>query len=220
MKLLHVDASPKGERSNSRALSRHFIASLRAQDVEFEVDYLDLRQHPPAHVDESFTLAAYTPTAERTEAMNQTLEASNALCRRVLEADALVFAMPMHNFSYPSVFKAFIDNIIRAELTYVAGESGHYVGQLGRQKVLFIITRGTDMRAGQPLSHMDALTPSLNAAFGFIGVQAPTFVNAQPTQFAATQAREEALANARVDLLNVARDWATQYKQVQNTVVA
>lgn len=211
MKLLHVDASPKGERSNSRALGRHFIASLRAQGVQLEVDYLDLRQQPPAHIDESFTIAAYTPTAERTPAMKQALEASTELCRRVLEADAFVFAMPMHNFSYPSVFKAFIDNVIRAELTYVVADSGQYIGQLSRQKVLFITTRGTDMRAGQPLSHMDALTPSLKAAFGFVGVQAPAFVDAQPTQFAAAEEREEALARACIDLLDVARDWAKRH---------
>ncbi|MDR9749898.1 NAD(P)H-dependent oxidoreductase [Pseudomonas sp. SZMC_28357] len=210
MKLLHVDASPKGGRSNSRALARYFIASLQEQGVNLEIDYLDLRQQPPAHIDRSFTIAAYTPAAERTAAMKQALEPSDALCRRVLEADAFVFAMPMHNFSYPSVFKAFIDNIVRAELTYLVDDSGHYIGQLSRQKALFITTRGTDMRAGQPLSHMDALTHSLQSAFGFVGVQAPTFVDAQPTQFAATIEREQALARARIELLAVARDWVKQ----------
>ncbi|MBZ9780972.1 NAD(P)H-dependent oxidoreductase [Pseudomonas sp. REP124] len=208
MKLLHIDASPKGQRSNSRALARHFIACLREQNVELEIDYLDLTQQPPAHIDESFTIATYTPSAQRTAAMERTLAPSTALCRHVLDADALLFAMPMHNFSYPSVFKAFIDNIVRAELTYVVDESGQYVGQLNRQKALFITTRGTDMRAGMPLAHMDALTPSLNAAFGFIGVRDPSFVNAQPTQFAAAEARDAALARARIELLEVARKWA------------
>jgi FMN-dependent NADH-azoreductase len=210
MKLLHVDASPKGERSNSRALARHFIASLREYEVALEVDYLDLRQHPPAHIDEAFTIAAYTPSAERTSLMNLALGASTDLCRRVMEADACVFAMPMHNFSYPSVFKAFIDNIIRAELTYVVADSGRYIGQLSKQKVLFTTTRGTDMRPGEPMSHMDALTPSLKAAFGFVGVHAPVFVDAQPTQFAATEAREKALGRAREALLDVAREWAAR----------
>lgn len=210
MKLLHVDASPKGERSNSRALARHFIACLREQNVELEIDYLDLMLHPPTPVDESFTIATYTPSAQRTPAMVQTLASSTALCRRVLDADALLFAMPMHNFSYPSVFKAFIDNIIRAELTYVVDDAGQYIGKLCEQKTLFITTRGTDMRDGMPLAHMDALTPSLNAAFGFIGVREPAFVNAQPVQFAAAQEREKALERARLELMEVARRWAAK----------
>jgi FMN-dependent NADH-azoreductase len=211
MKLLHVDASPKGSRSNSRTLAREFITCLREQDVALEIDYLDLIQHPPAHIDEAFTIAAYTASAERTDVMKQALASSTALCRRVLDAEALVFAMPMHNFSYPAVFKAFIDNIIRAELTYRVDESGQYVGQLIGKKVLFITTRGTDMRAGQPLSHMDALTPSLKASFGFVGVQEPVFVDAQPTQFAAPREREMALARARAELSDLAKKWAADH---------
>ncbi|WP_095192487.1 FMN-dependent NADH-azoreductase [Pseudomonas sp. Irchel 3A7] len=210
MKLLHVDASPKSERSISRSLARHFVSCLRKQNVELDIDYLDLTKNPPSYIDELFTIAAYTPAVQRTAAMEQALARSTELCQRVLDADALLFAMPMHNFSYPSVFKAFIDNIIRAELTYVVSSSGQYIGQLTRQKALFITTRGTDMRAGMPLSHMDALTPSLKAAFGFIGVQNPSFVNAQPTQFAAAEEREKALERARNQLSDVARKWAKE----------
>lgn len=210
MKLLHVDSSPKRERSNSRALARYFVECLREQNVSLDIDYLDLTLTPPAHIDESFTIAAYTPTAQRTPAMEQALAPSTALCQRVLDADAFLFAMPMHNFSYPSVFKAFVDNIIRAELTYVPGSPGQYFGQLVRQKTLFITTRGTDMRAGMPLSHMDALTPSLKAAFGFIGIQNPAFVNAQPTQFAAAREREKALERARGQLADIAKKWALE----------
>jgi FMN-dependent NADH-azoreductase len=210
MKLLHVDASPKSERSNSRALARYFIACLREQNVPLTIDYLDLTQHPPAHIDEAFTIATYTPETRRTPAMVQTLTPSTTLCQRVLDADALLFAMPMHNFSFPSVFKAFIDNIIRAELTYIVDGAGQYVGQLDRQKTLFITTRGTDMRTGMPLAPLDALTPSLKAAFGFIGVRAPVFVDAQPTQFAAAEEREKALVRARIELEEVARQWALE----------
>lgn len=208
MKLLHVDSSPKGERSNSRRLARHFIDCLKAHGLVLDIDYLDLIQHPPRLVDEAFTIAAYTPSAERSQAMVQALAASTALCQRVLQADALVFAMPMHNFSYPAVFKAFIDNIIRAELTYEAQGQGRYLGVLGRQKTLFITTRGTDLRPGMPMAHLDALTPSLKAAFGFIGIDQPIFVDAQPVEFAAREAREQALQQANEALWQVARQWA------------
>jgi FMN-dependent NADH-azoreductase len=55
---------------------------------------------------------------------------------------------------------------------------------------------------------MDALTPALKAAFGFIGVSAPQFVDAQPLQFSDQEARTEALKRAHRELADVAADWA------------
>lgn len=210
MKLFHVDASAKREWSNSRALSRHFIDLLKTQKPDLQVDYLDVSVDTPAHVDEMFTVATYTPEADRTPAMKQALLASDALCTRLLAADAFVFAMPMYNFSMPSSFKAFIDNIIRTNLTYTIGDDGSYVGQMPSEKVLFITTRGADLRPGKPLGNMDTLTPALRAAFGFIGVSAPTFVDAQPLTFTQVEEREAALVRAKAELATVAAKWAAR----------
>ncbi len=207
MKLMHVDASAKRERSNSRSLARFFLDRL-SERTSVEVDYLDVAIDTPPHVTEAFAIATYTPEENRTQAMRDTLAHSDALCRRLLQADALVFAMPMYNFSIPSAFKAFVDNIVRTNITYKQAVDGSYVGQLERQKTLFITTRGADLRPGGPLAAYDALTPSLRAAFGFIGVSSPWFVDAQPLQFADQEAREAALARARAELDEVAVEWA------------
>lgn len=216
MKIMHVDASAKRERSNSRALSRYFLERLREDGAKIAVDYLDLSVETPAHVDEAFAIATYKPEAERTPEMRARLADSDALCARLLAADAFVFAMPMYNWSMPSVFKAFIDSITRTNLTYVNGADGTIVGQLSRQKVLFITSRGADLRAGSPYESMDALTPALKAAFGFLGVKSPTFVDAQPLQFADPQARVDALARARNELDNVAAQWAAAFRHTAN----
>ncbi|MGF6538670.1 FMN-dependent NADH-azoreductase [Paraburkholderia youngii] len=215
MKIMHVDASAKRERSNSRALARYFLERLREERVEFDVDYLDVTVDTPPHVCEAFAIATYTAAQERTAAMKATLASSDALCARLLAADALVFAMPMYNWSMPSAFKAFIDSITRTGVTYLHAEDGRIVGQLGRHKVLFITSRGADLRAGSPYESMDALTPALKAAFGFLGVAAPTFVDAQPLQFANPEARAAALERARGQLATVAAQWA-QGERVAN----
>ncbi|MDR5753237.1 MULTISPECIES: NAD(P)H-dependent oxidoreductase [unclassified Caballeronia] len=208
MKVMHVDASAKRERSNSRALSRFFIERLRTEGVDVEIDYLDVTVDTPPHVTEAYAIAIYTQEKDRTPAMKATLAASDALCRRVLEADALVFAMPMYNWSMPSAFKAFVDSITRTGITYVHTEDGRIEGRLGRQKVIFITSRGADLRPGTPFSPMDALTPALRAAFGFLGVAEPTFVDAQPLQFSDQEARTQALERARDELSAIAARWA------------
>ena len=208
MKLMHVDCSPKGSISNSRSLSRFFSETLQARVDDLAIDYLDLAIDTPPHVTAAFAKATYTPVAERTPEMNETLATSDLLCARLLAADALLFAMPMYNWSMPSTFKAFIDAIVRTGLTYVVTPEGRYDGQLGGRKVLFITTRGADLGPGSPFAAMDALTPSLRAAFGFIGVADPRFVDAQPVQFADPEARATALEKARAELLVVADAWA------------
>jgi FMN-dependent NADH-azoreductase len=128
--------------------------------------------------------------------------------------------MPMYNWSMPSAFKAYIDSVTRTGLTYVNSEDGHTVGQLVRQKVLFITSRGADLRAGSPYESMDALTPALKAAFGFLGVAEPTFVDAQPLQFANPEARAEALERARTELVEVAANWAKQVHATADALTA
>ena len=69
MKIMHVDASAKRERSNSRALSQHFLERLREEGLDIEVDYLDVTVDTPLHVNEAFAIATYAPSHERTPAM-------------------------------------------------------------------------------------------------------------------------------------------------------
>ena len=55
MRLMHVDASPKRQLSNSKMLSAYFVESLKKQIPELTVDYLDLSVDTPPHVTGDFT---------------------------------------------------------------------------------------------------------------------------------------------------------------------
>lgn len=210
MRLMHVDSSPRGETSKSRSLARGFVDDMLSRSPDLIVDYLDLAYEAPPHVTAEFITATYTPADQRTVEMRETLTESDELCARMLAADFLVFSMPMYNFTMPSTFKAFIDAIVRTNVTYTVEPDGRYAGQFGGKKVVFITTRGVDLRVGSPLSHMDGLTPALRAAFGFIGVSEPTFVDAQPVQFAQPHQCAEALERARRELAGVASRWTDE----------
>jgi len=163
--------------------------------------------------------ATYTPEAQRTDRMRDVLAESDALCQRVMAADALVCAMPMYNWTIPSTFKTFIDNIIRTNITYDLHADGSITGNLGDKKVLFITTRGADLSEGSPFANMDAMTPVLKNAFGFIGVENPWFVDAQPLQFSDEAAREAGLAKARGELDAVCGEWAQSLICAETTPV-
>ncbi|MFU2317896.1 FMN-dependent NADH-azoreductase [Rahnella sp. PCH160] len=209
MKILHVDASSKFHQwSNSRALGRYFFEQLEQQGTDIEIDYLDVTEEVQPHISAEFVQATYTPEDQRTGRMREVLADSDALCKRVLEADALVCAMPMYNWTIPSTFKTFIDNIVRTNITYDLHADGTTSGNLGDKKVLFITTRGADLGEGSPYAAMDSMTPVLRNAFLFMGVQNPWFVDAQPLQFSDEAARDAGLAKARTELDAISCEWA------------
>lgn len=215
MRLMHVDSSPKKTQSNSKLLSRYFVEILKKSIPNLEIDYLDISVDTPPHVNEDFAKATYTPASERSEEMRKILKYSDELCTRVIMSDLLVFAMPMYNFSMPSTFKAFIDNLVRTNLTYKFNVDGTTSGCLSRQQVLFLTTRGADLRPGFSLwSEMDALTSSLKMPFAFLGVNNPSFVDAQPLQFSDQKNREDALERAFLELDNVANEWILKMGQI------
>lgn len=210
MRLLHLDSSARFERSSSRLLSAHFVAILRAGLPDLAVDRLDVAADPLPHVSEAFTAAAYTPEAACTPAMRQVLRVSDALVDRLLAADAMVFGVPMYNFGMPSAFKAFVDHIVRGGRTYVWGPDHTIVGQLRGKQALFVTARGADLGPGSGYENADALTPGLRAAFGFIGLTDVEFVDAQPLQFAGEARKQQALAQARAELDQIAKRWVAQ----------
>jgi len=208
MRLLHVDSSARFERSSSRALTSYFVTAVQERLVGVTVDRLDLAADPLPHVSEAFTAAAYTPDEARTPEMREVLRVSDAMVDQLLAANAMVFGVPMYNFGMPSAFKAFVDHIVRGGRTYVWGPNHTIVGQLTGRRALFVTARGADLGPGSGYETSDALTPSLRAAFGFVGLTDITFVDAQPLQFAGEERKQQALAQAKAELDRVAMQWA------------
>ncbi|QNT79233.1 FMN-dependent NADH-azoreductase [Entomobacter blattae] len=209
MKIFHIDASSKFHQwSNSRLLGKYFLERLHEKQPQIIIDYIDVTEDVQPHVTAEYAQAIYTLEAERTEQMRQVLKHSDAMCKRVLQADALVCAMPMYNWTIPSTFKTFIDCITRMGMTYDAKPGERSQGKLSDKKVLFITTRGADLRPGGLYEGMDAMTPVLKNSFLFLGIEEQKFVNAQPLQFADQAARVAALLRAKKELDQVAIEWS------------
>lgn len=205
MKVLHIDSSIRNERSVSKDLSAFFMTTLLARFGPLPVDYLDLSVNTPSHPSALFVQGNYTLPEDRTPEMAAAMVESEALVDRLHEADIYVIGMPMYNFSVPSNFKVFIDNIVRINRTF--GKKGdHYEGMLKNKKVYIINTRGADFSSAFMQEHsMDQLQPYLERVFAFMGLHDLNFINVHPVQFSGPEAREKAIENARkqiTDLVN------------------
>jgi FMN-dependent NADH-azoreductase len=192
--ILVITASPRGQRSVSRALTTSF-AQLWAQEHPGDTILLrDIGHHPVPHVTEPWVVGAFAPPDAQSPESKAAIAVSDQLVEEFLSADRYVFGVPMFNFNIPSTFKAYIDQIVRAGKTFAVGPNG-YEGLVKDKKALFITSSGGAYSAGTPMAKFNFQEPYLRVIFGFIGLTDLKFVGADKLNNgddAAKQSREKA----------------------------
>jgi FMN-dependent NADH-azoreductase len=163
-KILRVDASIRKTGSYSRELTDNMIKQLTSLQ-NTNVKARDLADGVPM-INEAWIGANFTDVAERTTEQRAVLACSDALIAEVQEADVLVIGLPIYNFSVPAAFKAWIDQIARAKVTFRYTDKGP-VGLLDNKKAYVIITSG-----GTKLgSEIDFVSEYIHHILGFIGIK-------------------------------------------------
>ena len=178
MNILHIDSSPRGERSHSRALTHAFVDQLKQTHSDATVSYRDLGHAPVPHVDEAWIAAAYTAPDQRTDINKQALAFSDELVDELLAADVIVLGAPMHNFSIPSTLKAYIDNVIRVGRTFTKDYQGLATGK----KMFILCARGGGgYQPGEPMHDHNFQDPYFKTIFGMIGISDISYIYDEKT---------------------------------------
>jgi FMN-dependent NADH-azoreductase len=189
--ILHIDSSPRGERSISRTLTREFISEWKQIHPSDIVIYRDIGRYPVPPIDESWIAASFSSSDQITPELATALTISDELIDELLAAELYVFGIPMYNYSIPANFKAYIDQIVRVRRTFVVSQNG-YEGLLKNKKLLVITTRGGSYSAGA----LDFQEPYLRAVFELIGITDITFIHAENLS-EGDEVRQQSLAAAR-----------------------
>lgn len=203
--ILHIDSSPRGERSQSRQLTRRFITDWKNAHPQDTVSYRDLGHHPVPHVDEPWIAAAFSAPETHSPQLQKSISVSDTLIDELLAADRYVFGIPMYNFSVPSTFKAYIDQIVRVGRTFAVNEQG-YQGLVHGKKMLVITSSGGSYRQGTPTAGYDYQVPFLQAIFGLIGITDIAFIHADNMD-RGDEGRKEALAEASNAISEAVASW-------------
>lgn len=201
--LLHIDASPRGERSHSRRLTKEFVAQWKQTHPNNTVIYRDIGRNPVPHVDESWIAAAFTPPEQRTPELWEAICLSDRLVDEFLAADIYVIGVPMYNFSVPSTFKAYIDQIVRIGRTvaFEPKDSANVFKPLVSDKKMFVIEARGDsgFQPGGRYEKMNYHDPYLVTVFGFIGITDITFIHVENDEYGG-QKLAESISNARIKI--------------------
>ncbi|MBD1805516.1 NAD(P)H-dependent oxidoreductase [Microcoleus sp. FACHB-SPT15] len=206
--ILHIDSSPRGERSHTRRLTRELVEARMQGHPADVVTYRDVGRNPVPHVDEPWIAAAYTPPEQRTPQLQEAIRISDQLVDEFLAAHVYVIGVPMYNLSVPSAFKAYIDQIVRIGRTFAfePENSANPYKPLVLGKKMFIIAArgGSGFGVGGQYEKLNYQTPYLATVFGFIGITDITFIDVENDE-SGGQKLADAIAFARTQITQLVR---------------
>jgi FMN-dependent NADH-azoreductase len=153
----------------SRDLADRIVARIGAGAT---VTTRDLADGVPL-IDEAWIGSAYTPPAGRTAEQRERLALSDTLVAELQAADTLVIGLPIYNFGVPAAFKAWIDQVARAGVTFEYSPQGPKGLLQGKRAIVAVASGGTE--AG---SELDFATGFARQVLGFIGITDVEFVTA------------------------------------------
>jgi FMN-dependent NADH-azoreductase len=192
--ILVVTASPRGDRSVSRALTSTFAELWAQRHPQDTILLRDVGHHPVPHVTEPWVVGSFAPLDAQTPESKAAIAVSDSLVGEFLSADRYIFGVPMYNFNVPSTFKAYIDQLVRPGKTFGVGPAG-YEGLVKNKKALFITSSGGSYTPGSATAALNFQEPYLRAIFGFMGLTDLQFIAAENLNRgddAARQSREKA----------------------------
>ncbi|MGY9049960.1 hypothetical protein P775_10425 [Puniceibacterium antarcticum] len=166
--VLRIDTSARHEGSVSRELTDKVLAKLAAKDVTVR----DLSTPLPL-IDSTWIGANFTPADTRSDDQKSTLALSDTLIAELNAADTIVIGLPVYNFGVPSTFKAWIDLVARAGVTFRYTENGPEGLLTGKRAILAVASGGTEVG-----SDYDFASTYARHILGFIGITDVTIVSA------------------------------------------
>lgn len=196
--ILQLNSSIFNGNGQSSKLATEFVAQLRVGNSGAKVVVRELAKDPIPHLDEARFGAFLARPEARTPEQARVVGESDALIAELKAADAIVIALPMYNFGVPSQFKAWVDHVARAGVTFKYTDQGS-VGLLTGKKAWVFATRG-GRYAG---TDADTQTAYVRQFLAFIGITDVEFVYAEGLAMGEAP-RNRGLARARQDLLRLA----------------
>jgi len=202
-KVLHIIASPRGDRSRSLKLADAFFEAYREAHPDDEIETLDVFEGDIPEFDARAAAGKYRVmyqedhTSEEARRWQHVVEA----CEHFKSFDKYVITCPMWNFSIPYRLKLYIDTIVQPTLTFGVDPEKGYVGLVSDKPVQVLSARGGDYSPESGAEAFDFHMPYLKTILGLMGLTNVSFINAQPMDMAgpevAVQVLEAKIAEAR-----------------------
>lgn len=173
-KVLVINSSARSVKSHSRKLTDVFVDHWKNFHADAIINFRELGNADVPHVNENWISGAFKPAAARTEEEIEALKTSDTYIAELREADVIVIASPMYNWSIPSTLKAYIDQIVRVNETWKFNRDNMqnpYIGLLENKTLFLLLSRGAQgYEKGEYNEHMNFQSNYLKTVFNIIGI--------------------------------------------------
>ena len=203
-KLLYIQASPRQERSHSRAVADAFVQAYRVAHPEDDVETVNLFEAElPAF--EGLALEAKYKILHgqaHSDEEKRAWRRVEAVIEQFTSADKYVLAVPMWNFAIPYRLKQYIDILVQPTYTFAFSPDEGYKGLVTGKPALVVYASGGDYSEGSGQEAYDMQKPYVEAILRFIGFSTIRSLAVQPTLASdpqvAADSQQAAIARARV----------------------
>lgn len=148
--ILHIISSARGEQSYSTHLSSAIVEKLLQRENINKIIVRDLIKETPPHADKVSIHEFYKHPELYDEHSKHLLSYADTIVDEVREADIIVIGTPMFNLGISTPLKAWLDQLIRAGVTYVFDGQWNRVGQFKGKKVYLAVASGGKSTEGAP----------------------------------------------------------------------
>ncbi len=192
--LLVIKSSLFNGSGQSSLLADEFTTRWQDANPGGRVLCRDLALDPIPHLTADAFNGFRAEAAERTPAQQAAAAVSDALIAELKAADAVAIGLPMYNFSVPSTFKAWMDYVARAGVTFRYTEKGPE-GLIDDKPVYVFAARGGLYQG----TSTDTQTGLIETFLGMLGLNKLTFTYAEGLAMGEESARRSwAQAQGRI----------------------
>lgn len=182
-RLLYIQASPRGQRSHSVAVTDAFIEAYEQKHPDDEIVILNVFDELIPNFDGLAVQAKYTilhgkPHSEIEQEVWKNVE---QVIEQFTSADKYVLAVPMWNFSIPYRLKQYIDLLVQPGYTFSYSPEAGYEGLVSGKPMLAVFSRGGEYPPGSEAEAFDLQTKYIELIFGFMGFKDIRSVVVEPT---------------------------------------
>lgn len=190
--ILVVKSSISGAQSHSNQLADAIVERIQSRNKDSQTTIRDVASDHAPHIDLATFTTFRTPVDQWTAEDNRRAQYSEQVIAELNEAEIIVIAIPMYQFSIPSQLKTWLDNASRAGKTFSYSANGPQ-GLLKNKKVYLAISSGGVYSQG-PMAAVDFTESYMRAVLGFFGLTDITTFRVEGT--AIPERKDSALAKA------------------------
>jgi len=182
-RLLHIEASPRADRSWSSKAAKDFLTQLKEQRPKVEVDHFNiwtaiLPTFDGAAIDAKYAKLSGTP---QTDAQSRAWKLIGHYVARLDAADAILISTPMWNLGVPYRLKHLFDLVTQPGLSFTFNPATGYAPLLRPRPTAVLMATSGDFTEGPSYGRPDLATPYLRTALAFIGLNDAEIVHVAPT---------------------------------------